>query len=128
VAGEYKVALRGIELGFDVLKPINTHSVVDLVFYKNNKYYKIQCKYVSKNTRDKSYRVRLYSRTFCSGGERKNTLYKSSDVDVVAAYLKEDDKVVFFKNRQLKGNCVNVTCNNQGIGKVKLENYLSFPL
>lgn len=134
IIGEAKIALRGIELGFEILKPMNPHAPFDLIFNKNNQYYKVQCKYVSIDKKLKRYDIPFASSTKDKNGKRIYIPYKIKDVDLLAAYLKEDDKVVFIKNkseentRKIVLRPSNYIKNKYYGGKPhRIEEFINFP-
>lgn len=81
---ELLVAAQLIEKGYTVSCPLHPCRY-DLVIEKNNKFYRVQVKYIGKATSRTTVAVMLHS--ICRSGRK---YYSESEIDVVVAYYEPD--------------------------------------
>ena len=84
---EAAIALAGIELGIDVLKPVAEHGRYDLAFDLGHRILRVQCKWATLTS--ETVRVYLTSSWYTSQGSQVRTRYGPDEVDCVAAYCHE---------------------------------------
>ena len=84
---EAAIALAGIELGIDVLKPVAEHGRYDLAFDLGHRILRVQCKWATLTS--ETVRVYLTSSWYTSQGRQVRTRYGPDEVDCVAAYCHE---------------------------------------
>ena len=87
---ELKIAAAAAELGIPVLQPMTEHGRYDLVFEVAGKLLRIQCKWAS--VAGDVVVVRLWSYRITTRGP-KRTKYTAGEIDAVAAYCREIDRV-----------------------------------
>lgn len=87
---EQKIILNLLEKGFDVFKPINNDSFVDLVFMRDEKLESIQIKYATAV--ENKVLVRLYSG---STVVENRIIYSSTSLDWMAVYCPNTDQIYY---------------------------------
>lgn len=93
--GEYEFTTYLLKKGYSILKPINPNSSYDLVIEKNNKFQKLQIKYLTPTNKG-ILRVEL------ERPKRKADLYKRRGVDAMGIFDSMNHKFYLIPIKNLK--------------------------
>lgn len=91
---EFLFDARAIELGYIVTRPVHAGTVYDRVIDNGEQFFRVQIKCIW-NASKRNGKYRLYTR------RRNDAVYKTKDVDVIAAYVKEENSWYILANKSL---------------------------
>ena len=91
---EFLFDARAIELGYIVNRPVHAGTVYDRVVDNGDRFFRVQIKCIW-NANKRYGKYRLFTR------RRNDTVYKTKDVDIIAAYVKDEKSWYLLNNESL---------------------------
>jgi hypothetical protein len=91
---EFLFDARAVELGYIVTRPIQSGTVYDRVIDNGERFFRVQIKCIWDATKING-KYRLFSR------RRDLQAYNTKDVDIIAAYVKEENSWYLLNNESL---------------------------